>query len=315
MTSIDHIATPPLVSVVVPAYRHATYIADAILSVHTQSYREIELIVIDDHSDDNTFACAEAILQDGIAARFRGVTLLRNERNMGAHATINRGIELSRGAYIAVLNSDDLFHRERIRSMLKEMRAAGSELGFSLVKVMTDPDQRSEIDTYFRLFGPRQIVAQARDPSLGFALMRLNIAVSTGNLLFSRNVFNQVGPFQPMRYCHDWDFILQALFVTEPVLIEQELYSYRLHSGNSFRTLSHIAPFEIEAVLRRFFRRGFWGQSPNALFPCAANWPGVFELYARQCGYGRFMRLEDCGLRNNAPLWSSTLGLAGRGAF
>ncbi|MCA2011146.1 glycosyltransferase family 2 protein [Cereibacter sphaeroides] len=282
----------PLVSVVVPAYCHAEFIEDCLRSIHAQTYPEIELIVVDDLSTDDTFARAEALLQGDFAARFRRVRLLRNERNLGAHDAINRGIAESEGSHIALINSDDLYHPDRVRALMAALAETGAELGFSLVEVMAKPDEVSSIEPYFQLFAPRQLLALERDPSVGFALMRLNVAISTGNLLFSRRLYDRVGAFRPMKYCHDWDFLLQALWWTEPVVVRQELYRYRLHGTNSFSSLGYLAATEIEAVLRRFFRLGLRGASPNPLFPCAFNWPGVFELYVQQCGHLTFLDRE-----------------------
>ncbi|WP_068300255.1 glycosyltransferase family A protein [Pararhodobacter sp. CCB-MM2] len=282
----------PLVSVVVPAYCHAEFIEDCLRSIHAQTYPEIELIVVDDLSTDDTFARAEALLQGDFAARFRRVALLRNERNLGAHDAINRGISESQGSYIALINSDDLYHPDRVSALMAALSETGAELGFSLVEVMTKRDEVHSIEPYFQLFAPRQMLALQRDPSIGFALMRLNVAISKGNLLFSRQLYDRIGRFSPMKYCHDWDFLLQALWWTEPVVVPQEHYRYRLHGTNSFSSLGYLASTEIEAVLCRFSRLGLRGVSPNRQFPCEFNWPGVFELYVRQCGHLRFLDRE-----------------------
>ena len=124
------------------------------------------------------------------------------------------------------------------------------------------------------------------------SLMRANHAISTGNLLFTRRLWQQAGPFQPFGYCHDWDFILQALFFTEPAVVVQPLYTYRLHGTNTYRAVRHRHEPELEATMRRFFRRGLHGTSPNPLFPCEANWPGYFEPFAAECRIDMHLRLE-----------------------
>src|SRR6478672_13790646 len=100
----------PLVSVVVPSYRHERFIAAALASVNAQSYPNIELLVIDDASPDGTFAAAGAWASAADAeGRFHRFRLERNADNLGAHGSINRGCIASAGTYIAILNSDDLF--------------------------------------------------------------------------------------------------------------------------------------------------------------------------------------------------------------
>ena len=278
-------ASQPCVAIIVPAYRHAAFLRDSLISVHAQTYPQLELVVIDDASDDGTAELAEAVLDPAFRARFARVTLLRNAQNLGAHATINRGIAESRAAHLAILNSDDLYHPERIARLMEALQTSGSELAFSLVDVLRSDPPETPMPEFFRLMALRQKLALHHDPSTGFALLRANIAISTGNFLFSRRLFDLAGPFQPLRYCHDWDFLLQALFFTEPVAVEMPLYTYRLHGHNSFASLGGVLAEETAQVIARFLQRGQSGSSPNPVFPSAANWPGFFEIFLRDCGY------------------------------
>jgi len=287
----------PLISVVVPSYCHDAYILDCLQSIHDQTYSRIELVLVDDCSPDATFARAQTLLATSFARRFAGVTLLRNAVNAGAHATINAGIRASGGQYVAVINSDDLFAPARIATMFAAMQEAGSEFAFSLVEVFDSAAQRGKITVPhdFLAFALRQKLDILHEPTVGFSLLRKNVAVSTGNFLFSRSLYDKVGAFLPLKYCHDWDFALQALFYTEPVAVLQPLYRYRLHDQNSFSGLAHLASVESEVVFRRFFRRGLTGQAPNPRCPNSANWPGYFEKFVELIDKTRFLERESGG--------------------
>lgn len=282
----------PLVSVIVPSYCHEDFILECIDSIHRQSYARIELVLIDDVSSDQTFVMAQALLASQYAKRFENVVVKRNAVNLGAHATINAGIKASKGSYVAVINSDDRYHPDRIEKMINAMQDAGSELAFSLVSVVSDNPPETKLPSGFALFELEQLMEANSAPSIGFALQRRNIATSTGNLVFSRALYDRVGTFLPLKYCHDWDFALQACYFTEPVFVAERLYDYRLHGTNSFSSLSGVAGMESEVVLRRFFRRGLMGSSPNPLFPCEENWPGYFSLYVRSLGQMEFLNRE-----------------------
>lgn len=273
----------PTVAIIVPSYRHAAFVSDCLHSVHAQSYGPLELVVVDDASDDGTAEQVEALLTPAFRARFTRSTLLRNTQNLGAHATINRGIAESRAPYLAILNSDDLYHPERITRLMAALHSHGSELAFSLVDVRRSDAPDAPLPEFFRLMPLRQKLALHHDPSTGLALLRANIAISTGNFLFSRRLFDLVGPFQPLRYCHDWDFLLQALFFTEPAAVEEVLYTYRLHGHNSFASLGGVLEAETAAVIARLAARSRSGPSPNPLFPSAANWPGYFAAFLQDC--------------------------------
>lgn len=101
--------TSVLVSVIMPAYNAAPYIEQAIRSVMGQTHTDWELLVIDDGSADDTCAIVERL-----AAEDGRIRLLRNERNSGVAVTRNRGLDLSAGAYVAFLDSDDVWHPEKL---------------------------------------------------------------------------------------------------------------------------------------------------------------------------------------------------------
>jgi glycosyltransferase involved in cell wall biosynthesis len=291
-------ADTPLVSVVVPSYCHQDHVIECLQSVHAQTWPHLELVVIDDASTDQSWPRLQALFASPFAQRFERATLLRNDQNVGAHATLNRGIDTSQGSHIALLNSDDLYHPNRIHRLMQALENGGDigqgghDLAFSLVEIRVDDPAPPQIDPFFRLFTLRQHLALRRDPTVGLSLMRANHAISTGNLLFTRDLWHQIGPFQPLHYCHDWDFLLQALYVTEPAVVTEPLYTYRLHGTNSFSALTHRQDTELEITSRRFLRRGLTGKSPNPLFPSEANWPGFFDHFVKECHLDMHLRLE-----------------------
>lgn len=276
-----------LVSIIVPSYAHQAYIVDCLHSLHAQTHERIELILIDDCSPDRTFETARALLSTPFGRRFERVELYRKPENRGAHDSLNMGLDLARGDYIAIVNSDDLFVPARLERMLLAMRDTGSTFAFSLVDLLKDGDtataeeEATLVPPALTLLGLRQELSLLRDPTVGFALLRENLAISTGNFLFSAALARKVGHFQPLKYCHDWDFILQALIHTEPVAVMEPLYLYRLHGQNSFRAYQNLAEIETEVVLRRFFRATVRGTTPNPLCPSPTNWPGYFETFVR----------------------------------
>ncbi|MFL1461183.1 glycosyltransferase family 2 protein [Roseococcus sp. DSY-14] len=277
-----------LVSVVIPAFRHEAYVEACLRSVAAQTHGRMELLFLDDRSPDRTFEVARDLLEGPLRTRFERVVCLRKEGNGGAHDSINLGVGMAAGSHVAILNSDDLFHPLRLERLLAGLAAQGSAFAFSAAATIWDgggdPAGAGPGD-YFLLLGPRTVAEVASAPSVGFALLRRNVALSTGNFLFARDLARRVGPFLPLRYCHDWDFVLQATRFTEPVFVPEPLYSYRLHPQNSFRGYQHLNQIEVEVVLRRFFAAVLRWPTPNGLCPSPRNWPGVFESWAaRFCG-------------------------------
>lgn len=112
----------PSVSVVIPAYNRADLLPRALRSAVGQTVAPLEILVVDDASQDDTAAVAERWSD-------RGVRLLRNARNMGGAGTRNVGIEAARGDFVAFLDSDDEWLPDKLERQLALFAARGPEVG------------------------------------------------------------------------------------------------------------------------------------------------------------------------------------------
>ena len=115
-----------LISIIMPAYNCEKYIGEAIDSVLAQSYRNWELILIDDGSVDNTYSIVKEYLQNDIR-----VSLLSNEKNIGVSAARNRGIEYAKGEWIAFLDSDDIWAPYKLEKQLAAAQENNGEFIFT----------------------------------------------------------------------------------------------------------------------------------------------------------------------------------------
>ena len=90
-----------LVTVIMPVYNGLPYVIEAIESVLNQTYENIEFIVINDASNDGTL--------EELSKYESKLTLISNSDNLGIYGTMNRGIELANGEYIAIYHADDIY--------------------------------------------------------------------------------------------------------------------------------------------------------------------------------------------------------------
>jgi len=100
-------AGTPLISVIIPSYNYAAYLADAVESCLKQTYRKIEIVVIDDGSTDNT---------QEVAAGYKDRINYIYQRNSGVSSARNKGLEAAKGEYIAFLDADDYLTDDAIES-------------------------------------------------------------------------------------------------------------------------------------------------------------------------------------------------------
>lgn len=103
----------PMISIVMPAYNAGKFITEAINSVVNQTYKNWELIVIDDGSSDNTVETIKFL-----AAEDERIHFYANEKNIGVAETRNRGFDIANGEYIALLDSDDIWLCEKLEKQI-----------------------------------------------------------------------------------------------------------------------------------------------------------------------------------------------------
>ena len=106
-----------LVSIITPVYNAEKYLEETILSVINQSYKNWELLLIDDCSTDKSYE----IIQEYLKIDKR-IKYLKNERNSGPAITRNRGLENSKGEYIAFLDSDDFWKEDKLKNQINFMK-------------------------------------------------------------------------------------------------------------------------------------------------------------------------------------------------
>ena len=220
-------------SVVIPSYNHAAFIEEALTSVLDAPVGGLEIIVVDDGSGDDTLERLE---------RFRGDPRLAIEaqENRGAHAALNRGIEASRGEIVFILNSDDVFAEARIPHFLERFEQdPGLTMLASWLQVIDAGGKPLGVKEGFRNMQPwprpRPGPSLAATGDLALALLETNFVSTTSNVAFRRRLFEDGVRFQPLRYAHDWDFILAACGAGKLDLVEEPLVSYRIHGDNTIR--------------------------------------------------------------------------------
>jgi len=274
----------PDVSVIIPAYNHEKFVRQAINSVIYQTYRDIELVVVDDGSTDETLS----VCIDTAKTNHRINIMIFSGRNQGAHAAINFGVQNSTGKFITILNSDDAYMQQRLDVLRFALINNDALLAFSRIRCIdeksTDITTLDETAKQFRKHQEEYLLF----PSVGFALLKYNIAITTGNLFFERRLFDQIGGFHNYRYCHDWDFILTSLVYSEPKFIYNELYKYRLHGKNTFLQLGEVAKEEVTDILQRFFALEKSAKIENPFFPSVARFGQQYQDFIKSNQYYRY---------------------------
>ena len=250
--AFDGVAEAPLVSVVVPAYKHERYVGKALESVLSQSLTNIEVIVIDDASPDGTWNAIQAFRDSRLRPS-------RNVVNQGASSTLNSAIQRCRGTYIAILNSDDVFHVDRLATLVSRLEAEQWDLvgsGIDLIDgagLVIEDARHWWVEWYVGL-----VDGLASRGDIVDALLSGNLFITTSNFVFRRSLVERIGLFSNERYVHDYEFLLRCCATPEVkigLLPELKLLQYRLHVSNTIKENALKANHETMDLMRRYAPR------------------------------------------------------------
>lgn len=219
-----HSAPEASVSVVIPLYNHARFIAETLGSAMTQGTVLREIIVVDDGSIDDSLATARLLAQNDDRI------VVWSQPNQGAHAAINHGMARATGEFIAILNSDDVYEPGRLDALASLLAASPkSDLvasGLSFVDAQSRPVEDAWYEQAFARHDGEG------DPSL--ALVNGNFLMTTSNFVFRRSLVERIGGFRNLRYAHDLDFLLRILAYSGAIEIDaRRLMRYRRHENNT----------------------------------------------------------------------------------
>lgn len=236
----------PLVSVLIPAYNHAAFVRAAMESVLAQTYPNVELVVVDDASQDATWEAIAGVRDARIRAS-------RHAVNAGAHATLNEALAHARGEFIAILNSDDVFAPGRIAACVAALGDANADLVGTDI-VLIDAAGEPVLDHWWvRAFADlKRVWLETGDWHA--TLLYGNVFMTTSNFVFRRSWLAAVGDFHDLRYVLDYEWLLRGLGVGRRLAwIDAPLLSYRLHERNTISERPLAANLECAAMLRGLF--------------------------------------------------------------
>jgi alpha-1,3-rhamnosyltransferase len=219
----------PLVSIAIPAYKHAAFIEECLASVCAQTYPELELVLIDDGSPDDTFVIAQRFLE-AHPDRFRRIVLQRRE-NSGVSANSNACIEACSGEWVHLLGSDDRLYPEKVA----RIQAAIAEWNLpDLAMVHTDTDTIDINGTVRPVRKPDRHAPPGPDHAAYRWLFQRNL-ISNPSIALRRDAFLAIGGFDASLPLEDIDCWLRLSSRYAIARVPQVLASYRKHPGNSLR--------------------------------------------------------------------------------
>jgi hypothetical protein len=214
---------------VIPCFNQAPYLGEAIESVLAQTHPELELIVIDDGSADNSYE---------VAARYPGVRRLR-QRNSGVAAARYRGLAESRGAYAVFLDADD--------------RLLPNALAVGVSELLSNPEAAFAAGRPRDIGRNGDVVREAMQPLVTrdhyLKLLEECFIWSGSSVVYRREPFEAVGGFNEGRVAADDYELYLKLARSYPVICHEAMVTeYRRHGSNTTRNAGLILSSQIQVL-------------------------------------------------------------------
>jgi len=232
------------VSVIIPSYNCLAYLPKAIESILQQGRRDVEIVIVNDNSSDNTAQYLETLSQDQACVKV--ITTL----GVGASGARNIAIEQAGGEYIAFLDADDYWYAEKLTAQL-----ALHEANPSVALSFTNYDHVNEQYNYIvDCFGYWNQFSDVSTPShcikQPLALVLAHNVIGTSTVMVKASVFKTVGLFDvDMSYCEDWQLWLRICEQFEVAVLTQSYTGYLMRSDSITQTdskrLQHLKCIEM----------------------------------------------------------------------
>lgn len=214
--------TPPLASICVLCYNNARYLPAMLDSVLAQTYPNVEAVVVDDGSQDDSLVIARSY-EAKHPGKIKVYTHPNNE-NRGISQTINLATAMSTGDYWSVVGSDDVLHKDKIEKQITFLEAH-PELAFIYCRVDYIDSEGEKLPG--KTAGKN--ITNEADPVRAMILENFIPAMA---ILARREAVSRVGDHDPDLIYSDWDFWVRLFSLYKGGFINESLVDYRLHGSN-----------------------------------------------------------------------------------
>jgi len=220
----------PLVSVIIPSYNRFEYLKKTIQSVLNQTYKHIEIIVVNDGSTKNTEAYDKANFGPT-------VQIIHLPENKGQSAARNEGIKQAKGEYVAFLDDDDYFLPNKISFQVRRMQE--TQLKMSATEALIGKGEYDEKKSYLRYNQDRYKISlclklwkYVPDIVDSKILNRHNVLITSG-VMVHKPLLDKTGGFdERLHYAEDWDLWKRLVKYTDVLFIKEPLVFYSSSHGD-----------------------------------------------------------------------------------
>jgi len=221
-----------MITVLMPVYNGEKYLVESIESVLNQTHKNLELLIIDDFSNDDSVKIIKSFNDERIQ-------IIQNPKNLGQSYTMNIGLRLARGIYIARLDQDDLCQKDRLKKQLEFLLKYNFSIVGSWASII---DKNSEITGYYQFPTRNKDIVNA---------MGINNALAHSSVMMRKKDVQSIGGYsEEFKIAMDWDLWIRAIKHGFKIgNIAEYLISHRIHDEQTSNNMFGIRKQQKEAII------------------------------------------------------------------
>lgn len=262
----------PLISIVIPVYNGENYIEECINSITNQDYKNIEIIIVNDGSKDNSKNIAEKL------RRKDKRIIIIDQENAGVSTARNNGIATAKGEYITFIDVDDYISRDYISYYYKLLKENNAEIALTpfprKFNEKTKKLEEQEISDYVEIWSGEETAAQ---------MLYYNIVIAPWNKMISMKLINENGiKFNPkLSFGEGFNFSVDCFQRAKRVAVgHKKVYHYRVDNPNSVMTKLSLKLITGSIEAQKTIKENLVNKNKQMLDACKyANWHTYCDCY------------------------------------
>ncbi len=231
------------VTVIIPTFNSAQFLTAAVDSVLAQTFKDFEIIVVDDGSTDNT---------EDVLKKYDDKVRYIKQKNQGVSIARNTGIKNSNSKYVAFLDSDDVWMPAKLEKQINALENNPKSKACYTEYLSVSEDMKPQDLKRLRCNGS----------ALNDLLLRGNVIGPPSTILCERQLFEEIGVFDSsLSLSADWDMWIRLACVTELTFLNEPLIKYRLHGSNMSKNVKLLEEDTVRMLEKAFAMKNL----PNEL--------------------------------------------------
>ena len=247
----------PLVSIIVVSYNHSRYTRENLDSIKAQTYKNIELIVADDASSDNSVEVFETWLQENNYPAKKNY----HTKNTGLATTLNECVEMITGKYVKMIAADDYLHPESIKKCVEKLEELGEQYGMVFTDIYAVNDQShvlADIADY-------NSIGKLSPDEFHKKLLKGNL-VAALTVVMHTSVLKVTGKYNPEYLTEDYHRWLMINEKYKTGYVPQKLAYYRMHDSNISAVKKELIEKDVVKLQMIFDKNGSAKQEIDRFF-------------------------------------------------